>query len=325
MADAFSVNEKVPTTNALYAVWRLTRVLKSAGWTVTQSSDGTSYGASDYWGTYAGLGTSAWIVLAGPGGRQLCFWRSTTSTDNGKIIYDYAGSFSFASSSASTPGTLPSTVAYVRGSSGTFNTWFGAVSGTYPVRWLTVCAKDVADGSFWILGSSPQAAGGQQAYHTLGFFSLYTENASDLDPYAFYTAGGSATSDTLATGNPNATLNGTLLVTAETYWVGWARNLTWSAYRTAVDTNIPANARSPYMAGNPFVLMPFRIAKSAANVVEVKGVPKHARTLTVVDRGVTFSEAGSPFKWVCIGDSSGAAPGCVFFWDGKTPLMAYEY
>ena len=81
MADAFSLNEKVSITNALYVVWRLTRVLKSAGWTVTQSGDGTSYGASDYWTTYAGLGTSAWIVLTGPGGRQLCFWRSTTSTE----------------------------------------------------------------------------------------------------------------------------------------------------------------------------------------------------------------------------------------------------
>lgn len=327
MADAFSLNEKVSTTNALYVVWRLTRVLKSAGWTVTQSSDGTSYGASDYWTTYAGLGTSAWIVLTGPGGRQLCFWRSTTSTDNGKIIYSYAGGHTFSGASASTPGSLPGAAQYVRGSSGTFNTWFGAVSSTYPVRWLHVAAKDVSDGSFWVIGTSPQAAGGLQAYHTLGFFSLYTENASDVDPYAFYSPAISATTDTIGTSTPNTTLGDSMLHDAETYWYGWARNTVWSQFRPGLDGTLESGGtlRGPYSAGYPYMALPFRLGKTASYYNEIKGVPKYVRAYGLNDtRGTLYADNTAAYRWVCVG-SINAAGGCLFFWDGATPAAAFEY
>ena len=118
MADAYSINEKVTDSTGWYACWKLVRTLISAGWTVVRSSNGTTFGASDYWTVYASTGTSAWIVLQGPGSRQLCFWRSTTSTANGKIIYIPGGQsgFTFGGTYGATdPGTIPTNVGYVRG------------------------------------------------------------------------------------------------------------------------------------------------------------------------------------------------------------------
>lgn len=327
MADAFSLNERVTVTNALFAVWRLARTLISAGWTIAQSSNGTSFGTSDYWTSYVGLGTSAWIVLTGPGGRQICFWRSTSSTDNGKIIYSYAGGHTFSGASASTPGSLPSTAQYVRGSSGTFNTWFGSVSSSFAIRWLHVAAKDVSDGSFWMIGTGPQSAGGTQAYHTLGFFSVYSANVNDVDPYLFYSASSSATADLLGTITPNATANDSMLYDSEAYWYGWARNAAWKQFRPNLDGSIETGntARSPYSVGMPYLAMPVRIGKTEASYFELKGVPKYVRATGLNDvRGTLYSDGTSAFKWACVGSANGSA-GCLFFWDGKTPAMAYEY
>jgi hypothetical protein len=326
MADAFSVNERVPTTNALYAVWRLTRVLITAGWTVVQSSNGTTYGAADYWGTYAGLGTSAWIVLAGPGGRHLCFWRSTTSTDNGKILYVPGGQsgFTFASASASSPGTIPTNAQYVRGSSGTFNTWFGSVSSTYPIRYLHVAAKDVSDGSWWLQGTL-QEVGGAKVHHTLGFFSLYSVNTNDQDPYMFYTAAGAPTTDF----HTNFYNDG-VMTDQESTWYGWCRNSVWKAYRPATMFSA-CNQRNPYAAGTPYALLPFAVGKTESGYTELKGVVKHARrggvSNAATDRGYVYGDGTAPFKWVIMGADLTTSPygASYFFWDGVTPSLAFEY
>jgi len=94
MANAFSTNFKVPgTTNVFQVLWKMTRVMKAAGWVVTASSDGytrdatgtpstsstlSTAAATDRWGnnvnplndTYPPNNMSdsnaAWIVMSGP-------------------------------------------------------------------------------------------------------------------------------------------------------------------------------------------------------------------------------------------------------------------
>lgn len=81
MADKFSLNFGLQATNHTFsAVWRLTRVMKAAGWNVKAHSDGFTKQASgtnnnDSWGnssdplldTYPSFDTAAaWIVMEGP-------------------------------------------------------------------------------------------------------------------------------------------------------------------------------------------------------------------------------------------------------------------
>lgn len=84
MANAFATNFTIPATNnAFQLLWKLTRVMKSAGWTTTASSDGytkdtTGVAASDKWGgnanplndTYPPNNmadtNAAWIIMSGP-------------------------------------------------------------------------------------------------------------------------------------------------------------------------------------------------------------------------------------------------------------------
>lgn len=81
MADKFSLNYATAATNHPFsAVWRLTRVMKAAGWNVVAHSDGITKTAAgtnnnDSWGnnadpmndTYPAFDTpAAWIVMQGP-------------------------------------------------------------------------------------------------------------------------------------------------------------------------------------------------------------------------------------------------------------------
>lgn len=95
MADAFSLNYAMASTNHPFsAVWRVTRVMKAAGWNVVAHSDGTTKTASgtnanDSWGnnanplddTYPSFDTpAAWIVMRGPSTVKLMFTIAPTGT-----------------------------------------------------------------------------------------------------------------------------------------------------------------------------------------------------------------------------------------------------
>jgi hypothetical protein len=333
MPAVSSINERVTTTpgstdTGLYACWRLVRTLVSAGWTVVQSSDGTSFGAADYWTTFGGLGTSAWIVLQGPGSRQICLWRDTTSMWNGKFIYSMSGGHAFTGASASTPGALPATAQYVRGSGSTFNSWFGG--GTKAIRFLTVMAKDVTDGSFWILGSTPLTASGT-FYHHMAFLALATFNAADTDPYVFYNPAAGPLNDTSTTnsahtggscvygGAENGALSG--------YWWGWARNTSWRSFVPRFE--LPAQTfpdANPYTHGTPCVLSALGIGKGEASWREFKGYVRYVRLFTHnISLGDTIGDATGPFRYVYIGSNSNTPyPQAGFWWDGSAPSLALD-
>lgn len=95
MANAYAINYSLAsTTNSFSAIWKTTRVMKAAGWTVVGVSDGANKrtlttggtpasNANDYWGsnadpladTYPGAldSVSAWIVMRGPSTIKLSF------------------------------------------------------------------------------------------------------------------------------------------------------------------------------------------------------------------------------------------------------------
>ena len=84
MANAYAANFPIPSaTNVFQCIWKLTRVMKSAGWIYKASSDGTTkettgVATSDKWGGNANPlldtyppnsmtdATAGWIVLEGP-------------------------------------------------------------------------------------------------------------------------------------------------------------------------------------------------------------------------------------------------------------------
>jgi len=99
MANAYAINYSLAsTTNSFSAIWKTTRVMKAAGWSVVGVSNGTTKrtllatspadatpasNASDYWGsnadpladTYPGAlnSVSAWIIMRGPSTIKLSF------------------------------------------------------------------------------------------------------------------------------------------------------------------------------------------------------------------------------------------------------------
>jgi len=95
MADKFSMNYAMDSTNHVFsAIWKLTRVMKAAGWNVIAHSDGTTKtaagtNANDSWGnnadplndTYPAFDTPApWIVMQGPSTVKLMLASAPTGT-----------------------------------------------------------------------------------------------------------------------------------------------------------------------------------------------------------------------------------------------------
>lgn len=334
MAAASSINEYVTgliagvSDTGLYACWRLVRTLISAGWTVAQSSNGSSYGAADYWSTANGLGNGAWIVLTGPGSRQFCFWRDTAGSYwTGKVVYSKSGGHTFASASATSPGTLPATAQYMRGSAGTFASWFGG--GSKSIKYLTVLAQDVSDGSFYVIGSTPATAVGT-FYHAFGFFSLQTFDSNDTDPYVLYCCSPTATAD--ATNVNSAQVGGLLGLasqdgggTSAGFW-GWARNANWKPF-SPVYENLATTAQDvdPYSAGTPALLMPIGIGKIETSFRERKGYLRYARFAgsTGLVPGDVVSDNTTAFSWVCVGSNGNSTP-YVLFWWGSSNGLALE-
>jgi len=96
MANKFSMNYPIESsTNIFDAIWKMTRVMKAAGWNVVAHSDGTTKTSSgtngnDSWGnnadpmddTYPSGFTSAapWIVMQGPTTIKFPFTSAPTGT-----------------------------------------------------------------------------------------------------------------------------------------------------------------------------------------------------------------------------------------------------
>jgi hypothetical protein len=240
----------------------------------------------------------------------------------GKIIYARNGDFSFSGATATSPGTIPATAQYIRGSGAAFASWFSG--GTKAIRYAQILCKDVSDGSFWVIGSTPLTASGTFCHH-MAFMSLNTLDASDTDPYVFYTAGNSPTADS-PTNYAGQQMNISLGENGTTsgYWWGWARNNSWRSFSTRYDYLAGTNGDvDPYAGGTTYILHAVGICKTENNWREHKGYLKFARTggVTGMVPGDTISNGASLYQFTMVGSNNGAAPQMMFFWDGTTAGM----
>lgn len=120
-------------------VWELKQLLVAAGWTVTSSSDGTTYSSSaDVLTTAADLDNDlSWFVVQSPAGKAWCFQLENATTDptDWRVKYSRAAGFIIGSPSATQVPSASDQVIMLGGGSDavpTFATLFDA-AGTQNV------------------------------------------------------------------------------------------------------------------------------------------------------------------------------------------------
>jgi hypothetical protein len=178
-----------------------------------------------------------------------------------------------------------------------------------------------------MIGTTP-GIGLNYAAHTLGFFSLTTANAADTDPYVFYSPVSSPTTDSIPTSLPDSRYNEGMLYQNHGYWRGWGSNTTWQFFMPQYNVVLCATGvRQPYTKGSPFAAIPVVLVRSVAGSTEMKGVVSHMRAIGYNDtRGTIYHQTGSGAAWALVGSASNPSSdgGALMFWDGTTPMMAYE-
>lgn len=202
MADQMILNEVPATTNQWFVVWRLFQTLLLAGWTVHYSSDGTTFSAADNWtpAGFAGLGSGSYVILTGPGGRQILLQRATTSVINGTVRYAYLGGWGTAGAGATTPPTAPASAVTLRNGV----SWFG--SSATPVR-LNIWANDISTGDgAWLVVFSTSTAWTTTGGGGIGFRALEGTEPEDTEPYAWWSPPGTGSNWAQFVGNPYASL-----------------------------------------------------------------------------------------------------------------------
>lgn len=183
---AFVFNKSTPATGAV-AVYEFKELLKTAGWTILSSSDGTTYNdAGDQITTGAsGAGgmanNSAWFRIQSPvgaGGQQFILQRGTGNTA-WKLKRSRTSGFTGGSPSATQAPSATDEITILGGgtdASPSFATWFAA-DGLY--RW-NVGADNAAPYGFWA-GSFPTGGGNPAAFFCLD--PLFSTSATDADQY----------------------------------------------------------------------------------------------------------------------------------------------
>jgi hypothetical protein len=181
------------------------------------------------------------------------------------------------------------------------------------------------------MGTTP-SPGAPLAYHTLGFFSLYSCDANDTDPYAVYTNANAPTTNSSGTyGGYNDYILNEQGENAEAsgYWWAWSRNTYWRSFRPTIQSSFMAGTlvRDPYATGGPLILDSVGIGKTEASYSEFKGYVKHMRVVSLNDaRGTVYSDNTVPYKWVAVGSNYiNNNAGALWFWDGASPGMALEF
>lgn len=189
MAKVCLVNQN-PATGAI-AMYLMKQLLKSAGWVVKESSDGTTYNAAADIITSGAAGAggmannSAWFRIQDPGTRrEFCFQRGTTNLV-WRVTYSALDKFVTGSPSATrVPTAADFGTALVGGgtdASPSFATLFDT-DNTY--KWMVV-ADSAAEGNvygFWAWAvKSPTALASEGARTTIMLDPLLTGTFSSLD------------------------------------------------------------------------------------------------------------------------------------------------
>lgn len=187
MTFVYNVNT-FPATGAV-AVFQLKELLKSAGWIIKQTSDGTTLSGADIDNIISGssgaggmANSNAWYRIQSPDQvREFLIQRGTVNTDY-KVRYSAFSKFITGVPTASTPSTAVDEQ-YILGSSGAFASWMGADNSFY---WHGM-ANDSDGYGFWCLGvKAGLATGGNPAFSSVLVFDPMitgSYNFGDVDPY----------------------------------------------------------------------------------------------------------------------------------------------
>ena len=143
MTLSFTTNSNV--AGFVQAVFNLKTALKSAGWTVPKSSDGTTYNNSgdqitSFSSGAGGLNNpSAWFVISFPGSnRSFCFQRGTSNNNSWRIKCADTNAFTSGSPSATRTPTASAGDITILGSgtdsSPIFSQWTSATDGSVYVN-----------------------------------------------------------------------------------------------------------------------------------------------------------------------------------------------
>jgi hypothetical protein len=246
MSYVFDVNN-FPATGA-ETIYKFKTLLKTAGWVVKQSSDGTNLGslAADtiinFSSGTGGLDNSnAWFRIQEPSGvREILIQRGSNGL-NWKVRYSAASKFTSGVATASTPNTATDEQ-YLIGSSGSFSNWM-STDNTY---YWSGCASTTAPYSFWSIGYKIQNAANitYSGIFILDPMMAGSYNASDTDPVVILAK---TTSTGLLTAS---TLNST------TGFQGWMKkDLTGAAFVSIPALKFVLSSTTVFPSGagnNPF-------------------------------------------------------------------------
>lgn len=191
MAYTFESNGGVVVATGSVVIYLLKTLLKSVGWTVPSSSDGTTYNSSGDQITTSASGAggmannNAWFRIKEPGanGREYLFQRGTTNPA-WRILYSGpSNGFTGGSPSATQTPSAADEQGIAGGgthASPTFTTWFGT-DGTYKVRMAAGGATELYTWYMWTHNTASFAPISALAMEK---FVAGTYNALDEDPSA---------------------------------------------------------------------------------------------------------------------------------------------
>lgn len=220
MALTYTVNQN-PTTGAV-AVFNLKTLLKAAGWTITKSSDGTTFNNTGDQITTGASGSNgmdnskAWFVAQQPvggsapfaGTRQFAFQRNSTTGANTsqawKLKYSLSAGFTGGSPGVVQMPSATDEVVLLGGGTDaapTFANLFGGADGAYRHQLI---ADNAAPFGWFSIGYpvGPSTSSSHGLYFDAMASSAFLP--SDPDPYAIYVDGAAASASVWGMGNVNS-------------------------------------------------------------------------------------------------------------------------
>jgi len=316
---AYTFSKTTPATGA-QAMYEFKEQLVTAGWSIIDSSDGTTYGAGDQI-TSGGTGAGgmendyAWFTIQSPNGAgfdQFNIQRQASGNTQWRVKHSRTSGFTGGTPGATEVASAADEQILFGGgtdASPTMATLF-ATDGTY--RW-NVAAENFSSYEFWA-GAFPTGGGNPTTAFVFDVLTGY--NASDAYFMGIYISGSSPFQDSqISSETFSATTNAlwstvpSASPTTYDFYTGWVMYSLGGA-ATAVPNGLPVNPVNGYDEVFPIVLG----RRSALANPGHKGVTTVMKwTGKTRDTGDTLSVGGTSDR-IIYRDVS-------LPWDGTTPLV----
>lgn len=319
--------------------FHLKQLLKSAGWTVPSSSDGTTFAAGDIISSSAQMSDNqSWFIVKQPLGatgsygnvrREIAIQRDSDSDDEAwRAAYSYSASFTGSADAT----TLPSADDQVRIIGEEFpafgyNTTVFSTNTTYKAH---IGADNEPPYGFYVV-TVPNGGGDPDFCFIMEGMAEGTTSSQDIDPYVFYHGDTGANLDILRAktstndDSPTTATTGSIILTpacwfkkgeTDELFTGVAANYFATAHGALIDGNSEGTT-DPY--DNSDVLLPMVWYRPASLFPPhgYKGIGKDLRWAVSPDRTTTdtlsTTTSGSQDKIIFAN--------VAFPWDGSTPAV----